>query len=92
MLRDGMRGGDGQGANEEEEGGAAEQLVRLKSEDQMMGRGVTASGIMQDKKKKGGDRNMTELWKIQSQGIKFEPGESICSLPTEAETDANPAR
>lgn len=30
MLRDGMRGGDGRGANEEEEGGAAEQLVRLK--------------------------------------------------------------
>lgn len=30
MLRDGMRGGDGQGVNEEEEGGATEQLVRLK--------------------------------------------------------------
>lgn len=30
MLRDVMRGGDGQGVNKEEEGGAAEQLVRLK--------------------------------------------------------------
>lgn len=37
---------------------------------------------------KKGVRNMTELWKIQSEGIKFEPGESICSLPTKAETDA----